>query len=101
MFNTLKYVKILVEAGVSREQAKNHVQIVSEIMDNHLATQQDLKDLRSELRADMQELRGEFHLLRQEVKNDIALLEQRMTIKLGTIVSIAIGVAVTLAKIVG
>lgn len=94
MFNTLKYANILEEAGVSREQAETHVQIVSEIMNNHLATQQDLKDMRFELQAEMQALRS-------EVKSDLAILEQRMTVKLGTIVSIAIGVAVTLAKIVG
>jgi repressor of nif and glnA expression len=82
MFNAYKYVKKLEEAGVTREQAETHIQIVSEIMESNLATQQDMA------------------MLRQDVKHEITLSEQRMTIRLGTIVSVAIGIAVTLAKLV-
>ncbi len=78
MFNTLKYVKNLEQVGISREQAEAHVHILSEMMETNLATQQDIKNL----------------------EQKIIQSEQRMTIKLGTIVSIAIGVAVTLAKLV-
>jgi len=81
MINTLGYVKKLQEAGVSREQAEAHIEIVSEMMDSNFATKQDLKDLA------------------QELRHELALLEQRLTIRLGTIVSVAIGVAVALAKI--
>lgn len=126
MFNSLKYVKKLEEAGVSREQAEMHIQIVGEIMETNLATRQDLKDLnllltheialfrqettqsmvsfRQEIAQSMvlfhQEITQSMALLRQDVKQEMAQSEQRMTIKLGTIVSIAIGIAVTLAKIV-
>ncbi len=88
MFNTLKYAKKLESVGLSREQAEAHIQILSEVMEDTLATKQDVKDLRNELRESQQ-------LLSQEMLQ----LEQRMTIKLGTIVSIAIGVAVALAKL--
>jgi hypothetical protein len=90
MFNSLKYVKILQEAGISREQAEIQVQLMNEIMDNTFATKQDLKDVEVALRHDIS-------LLKQE----IALSEQRMTLQLGTIESIAVGLAVTLAKLVG
>jgi hypothetical protein len=40
MFDTLKYVKILEEAGVSRDLAEKHIRIVSEVMETHLATRQ-------------------------------------------------------------
>lgn len=93
MYNSLKYVKKLEEAGVSRALAETHIQIVSEIMETNLATQQDLKDLGTELRHEMA-------MLRQELKQELVFTEQRMTIKLGTIVSIAIGIAVTLVKLV-
>lgn len=52
-------------------------------METNLATQQDIKDLK------------------QDYKHELIQLEQRMTIKLGTIISIAIGIAVTLVKLVG
>jgi hypothetical protein len=150
MFNSLKYVKKLEEAGIPREQAETHIQIVTEIMETSLATKQDIKDLQAATKQDIKDLRiatqqdskdlrtatsqdikdlqastqqtfQEVHLkmdqgfqnlrlemqeLRQEMKYDLSLLdqkiiqsEQRMTIKLGTIVSLAIGVAVALAKI--
>ena len=47
-----------------------------------------------------QDVTQEIALMKQDVKQEVALSEQRMTIKLGTIVSIAIGIAVTLAKLV-
>jgi hypothetical protein len=79
MFNSLKYAKSLEEAGLPRAQAEAHVLILTEIMETNLATKLDIRDL----------------------EQKIIQSEQRMTIKLGTIVSIAIGVAVTLAKMVG
>ena len=57
--------------------------------------------LRHEMAMLRQELRQEMTSLKQELLQDITLSEQRMTIRLGTIVSVAIGIAVTLAKVVG
>lgn len=79
MFNSLKYAKSLEEAGLPRAQAEAPVLLLTEIMETNLATKLDIRDL----------------------EQKIIQSEQRMTIKLGTIVSIAIGVAVTLAKMVG
>lgn len=134
MFDSLMYAKKLEEAGLTREQAEAHVQMLTDVVNSNLATRQDLKDLRGDLRADIArvrtELKTEIAQVRTELKTEIAevrtelkaeiadlrnelraetaglhaemrALEYRMTIKLGTIVSLAIGVAVTLAKVVG
>lgn len=123
MLNSLKYAKQLEKAGVSPEQAETHMLIIGEIMSNHLATQQDMKDLKQsldyglkdirrdfeqsakELRQDFEqstnELRKDFEQSKKEFKQDLVQSEQRMTIRLGTIISLSIGVAVALAKIVG
>lgn len=90
MFDSLMYAKKLEEAGLTREQAEVHVQMLTDVVNSNLATRQDLKDLRGDLRAETAGLHAELRAL-----------EYRMTIKLGTIVSLAIGVAVTLAKVVG
>ena len=82
MFNSLKYAKQLEGVGLPREQAEAHVQIMTEIVETSLATKQDLKDLKTDLESRMIQL------------------EYRLTIKLGTIVSLAIGIAVTLSKFV-
>jgi hypothetical protein len=78
MFNALRYTKKLEEVGFTREQAEAHIEIMTEVIETNLATKQDMKDLRVEM----------------------AQLENRLTIKLGTIVSLAIGIAVTLAKLI-
>jgi hypothetical protein len=88
MFNSLKYAKNLEEAGVPRAQAEAHVLLISEFLEMSFVTKQD-----------MALLKQDFLLLRQDLEQKIIQSEQRMTIRLGTIVSIAIGVAVTLAKL--
>jgi hypothetical protein len=90
MFNSLRYAKSLEEAGLPRAQAEAHVLILTEIMETNLATKLDIRELEQRLAVSADSL-----------EQKIIQSEQRMTIKLGTIVSIAIGVAVTLAKMVG
>lgn len=89
MFNSLKYVKQLEGVGLSRNQAETHIEIMTEIIESNLATSQDLKDLRSEITQEFSNLRSEM-----------TQLESRLTIKLGAIVSVSIGLAVTLSKLV-
>lgn len=64
MIDTLRYVKKLEAAGVTREQAELQVQVMAEIVDHNFATKQDFKDM----------------------EHKIELLEHRLTIKLGSIV---------------
>ncbi len=89
MFNSLKYAKQLESVGFNREQAETHVQIMTELMESTFATKQDVRDLEISLRHEMSLIRSEMALLRAE-----------LIMKLGTIVSVAIGVAVTLARLV-
>jgi hypothetical protein len=77
MFNSLKYAKQLEEAGVSRAQAEVHMQIMTEIMETSLATKQDILD----------------------VRRDIRELEYKLIIKVGMLVSVSMGVLVTVVKL--
>ena len=61
------------------------MEIMTEVIETGLATKQDVKDLRVE-----------FELVRAEIRAS----EHRQTIKLGTIVSVVIAVAVTLVKVI-
>lgn len=101
MLDSLKYVKQLQEVGFSREQAETHMMIVSEIMKTHLATHQDIVDLRQFTEYEFKDLRKDFEHLKEGVQKDIAKLEKDLTIRLGTIISIAIGIAVSLSKLIG
>jgi hypothetical protein len=83
-FDTLKFVRTLEAAGVESAQAEA---ISSAVRDSHdaadLATKADLRELKTEIKADLREL------------------ELRMTIKLGTMIAAAVGVAVALMKMIG
>ncbi len=89
MFNALRYIKRLEEVGLTRDQAEAHIQMMTEIIETNLATKQDFKDMGMEL-----------HNVKVDLENKVIQLEYRLTIKLGTIVSIAIGVAVALVKLI-
>ncbi len=49
MFNTLRYARMLEEAGFSRDQAEASIKILVEIMEDKLATKQDIRELESKL----------------------------------------------------
>ena len=125
MINTLKYSKILQEAGIPREQAEAHILVMAEFVEGNLATKEDihrlrhedfhqlknedLVRLRNELKAEIQEVRTELKAeiqgLRIEVKSEIQdlrheikQLEHRMTIKLGTIVTLALAAFATITR---
>ena len=100
MFNSLKYVKILEEVGLTRAQAETHIEIMTEIVETNLATKQDLKDLSVELKHEIKDLRSELRQDIQELRSEVKSTEHRLIIKLGTIVTLAIGAAVTIARLV-
>ncbi|HEY8280417.1 MAG TPA: DUF1640 domain-containing protein [Bdellovibrionota bacterium] len=45
MFNALNYTKKLESAGIPREHAEAHAQMMAEVIEDNLATKQDLKEL--------------------------------------------------------
>ncbi|MCY4512983.1 MAG: hypothetical protein OXB86_04780 [Bdellovibrionales bacterium] len=79
-FNSMKLLNILTNAGVPEPQAKAQVQILEETIDSSLATKRDLEQMRIEL------------------KKDIELLRKDMTIKMGSIMLIGLGILMTFAK---
>lgn len=133
MINTLKYSKILQEAGVPREQAEAHILVMAEFVEGNLATKEDIhrlrhedfhqlknedlvrlrndlkaeirevhaelkaeiQDVRTELKAEIQGVRTEL----QDVRHEMKQLEHRMTIKLGTIVTVALAAFAAIIKL--
>ena len=80
MFNTLRYAKILEEAGFSRQQAETSIKILVEIMEDKLATKQDMSELRF------------------GVKQDLLQLKHDLTLKLGAMLSAAVAIVAALHK---
>ena len=80
MFNTLRYARVLESAGVSREQAEAHVQIMAEIVEDNLATKEDIRQLE------------------QKLDHKIIQLEYRLTLKIGTMIAASVAAITTFFK---
>ena len=74
VFDTLKSVEELQEAGIPENQAKAQVRVFQRIIESDLATKRDVKELEQKLQQKMREL------------------EYRLTIKTGVMVVAATGV---------
>ncbi len=81
-FDTHTFVKKLKSVGFTEEQAEVFAAEQARLIEDKLATKNDLVELENNLRRDMKEL------------------EYRMTIKLGTLMVLAIGVVATLVKLI-
>lgn len=91
MIDTLSYTKSLEAVDVPRDQAEAYVRVVADIVDNGLATKDDLSRQGVELRQEIRELS-------KDLRNEMKQLEYRMTIKLGTIVTVAFGAFTAIVK---
>ncbi len=80
-FDTHAFVKELTQAGMPEAQAEVLARSQAALIDEKLATKQDLKELEARLRHDMKEL------------------ELRLTIRLGSMMVVAIGVVAALVKL--
>ena len=80
-FDTHAFVKDLTRAGMPEEQAEVLARSQATLIDEKLATKQDLKELETRLCRDMKEL------------------ELRLTLRLGSMMVVAIGVVAALVKL--
>lgn len=80
-FDTHAFVKELTQAGMPEAQAEVLARSQATLIDEKLTTKQDLKELEARLRHDMKEL------------------ELRLTIRLGSMMVVGIGVVAALVKL--
>src|SRR5271155_51496 len=81
-FDTLKLARRLEGAGFSPKQAGDTAEALAEAMSGaELATSADIASVRAEVAA-----------LRNELKADIELLRRDLTIRLGSMIVVAVGV---------
>ncbi|MEL6894689.1 MAG: hypothetical protein AAFP90_01115 [Planctomycetota bacterium] len=85
------------DGGFSESQARLITNVVRKIDARNtekVATKQDLNHLEDKMMA-------EFELVRQEFRSEMASLEQRLTIKLGGMMLVGLGVIVALQQLIG
>ncbi|MGH8554013.1 MAG: coiled-coil domain-containing protein [Gammaproteobacteria bacterium] len=127
-FDTLKFAKRLKEAGFTEQQAEALADAEAELIEQNLATKRDIaeikrdiKELEVTLRKEIKQLevtlhsaikeldvtlRGEIKQLdvkieqiRSDLARDLKDLEYRMTIKLGTMMVVAVGATAALVRL--
>ena len=92
VFDALKSVEELQEVGIPEAHAKAQIRILQGVIESDLATKRDLEELRKATTHALNELR-------QATKLDLKELELRLTIKLGSIVVVVIGLLVALSRL--
>ncbi len=102
-FDTHTYVKRLVSAGMPEPQAEVIADEQRNLITNELATKRDLKELEAGLKRDMKELEAglkrDITDVRREMKEMELRLEQRLTLRLGSMMVVAVGVVAALVKL--
>ncbi len=94
-FDTLKFANRLKQAGVPSAYAEAEAEALADILEanlGELATKADILDTKKELSSNMQHLE-------QRMSAQFIQLEQRMTIKLGTLMVMAVSIVATLVKL--
>lgn len=83
-FDKLAYIEHLKTAGVDEAHARAHAFALDDALKDTVATKGDVKDVRNEISA-----------LRSDLKSEMRELELRMTIKVGGMLFVAVGVLIT------
>lgn len=96
MFNSLKYAKILEDAGLPRNQAETHIQIISEVLEEELASRQDFLVLEGKFDRLELAVKQQFTALDDKIEK----LEYKIIFKLGSLMVVLFGSAIGLASIV-
>ena len=103
MFDTHAFVKELTQAGMPEQQAEVLARSQTTLIDEKLATKEDLKKLELATKRDLKELeqatKRDLKELEQAMKRDLKELELRLTLRLGSMMVIAIGVVAALVKL--
>ena len=107
--NTLEYAQKLKAVGVPSEQAEAHALAIYEIINSNLATKQDIALVKRDIelvKRDIKDLDLKIEATKAELKRDIKELElkiensaNKQTIKLGSLLVIALGAIVAFSKL--
>lgn len=106
-FDTHKFVRRLKEAGVPEAQAEAMSDAFKEAQgEAEFATKQDIAELKQEmvlLRRDLKELETrlthDLNGLETKLTRDLKEMEMRLTIRLGLMLTVAVGAVATLVKL--
>ncbi len=98
-FDTLAFVKKLKSAGYPEAQAEVLAEaqrdVFREMVQNTLATKSDIQELKADfsgLKSDFSGLKSDFAGFQKEIDTRLQIMSQQLTIRLGGMLVIAVGV---------
>ena len=86
----------LKKVGFTADQADTSIKVLIDVMNDNFATKHDIQDVKSEIAL----TKAEIAFTKAELTSKIEALEYKLTIKLGAITTVAIGVTATLLKLI-
>ena len=95
-FDTHTFVKRLTQAGMPEAQAEVLADSQAKLIDEKLSTKYDLKELETRLTHEMKELENRLTHDLKELETRLAL---QLTISMGSMLVVGIGIVATLIKI--
>jgi len=125
VFNTLKYREELEEAGFSRNQAEVTLKALIDMINENVATKSDLnmaaqkldakidssfqtldakidsnfQTLNAKIDSSVQTLEGKIEKLDTKIETGLREMEYKITIKLGTLMALSIGVTAAVVRL--
>jgi hypothetical protein len=97
-FDTLAFAKRLREAGYDDKQAEGmaeaNAEVFQRMLDSTLATKDDIREVKGEILA----VKAELKSLIDTLKAELDTLGMRLTIRLGAMMAVFMGMAVALMK---
>jgi hypothetical protein len=102
-FDTLAYARRLKGAGFTEEQAEVQAEALAAVVLETVATKQDLRELAMATKQDLRELatvtKQDLRELAMATKQDLRELEYRLTLRLGAMITVAVGAVAALTKV--
>jgi hypothetical protein len=99
-FDSLGYAKRLRDRGVPQDQAEAHAEAARDFMMAELATKADVLAIKADVLAIKTDLLATEKRLQTEIHTSNETLSLRLTIRLGAMLVVAIGVLATILKLV-
>ena len=90
----MRFVKRLTQAGMDEQQAEALVECQAQLINDSLATKQDIEEVKRDIEALRLETKKEIATL----KTDMQKMELRLTLRLGSVIVVTMGVFATLVK---
>ncbi len=98
LYNPIKALHRLKNAGFTQEQAEAQVEILTEIIEEGLASKKDILELKNAFFSNEAKIKAEIEKAKLELENKIQSLELRITIRMTAIVLSTVGFFYTLEK---